>query len=243
MMALVCATVLQLLAWFADFAPAEKVDEPLSGAPPATPPTPNPDRSLKATRLQAGQAIRLDGKLDDMAWNAAEPASGFRMWDPDRGADGYQSTVFKVAYDPDAVYFAIACAESDPQKITKKLARRDRPTDSDGVRVYIDPYHDRTTGYYFEVNPLGVQADGYIYEDGNEDPDWDAVWQAETFEDRDGWYAEMRIPLVVHPLPQGVVELGPQCLPRDPQQRGNGRVDRLGSRNGRLPVVSASSRV
>jgi hypothetical protein len=178
-------------AWFAGFAPPQLASGAGSrglGAPDATP-------QIVAEHLGDGETIRLDGRLDDPAWNAAEAGSGFRMWDPERGAAGHQNTVFKVAYDDNSIYFAVACAESDPGQITKKLARRDRPTDSDGVRVYIDPYHDRSTGYFFEVNPLGVQGDGYVYNDGEIDQDWDAVWQAETFEDRDGWYAELRVPL------------------------------------------------
>lgn len=150
--------------------------------------------SIRALRLDDGMTIRLDGRLDDAAWLHATGATGFRTWDPERGAAGYQSTVFKVAYDQDAIYFAFSCGEPDPNKITRKLARRDRETDSDGVGIYIDPFHDLTNGYFFFVNPSGVQQDGTVYDDGQEDTDWDAVWQAETYQDPDGWYAEMRIP-------------------------------------------------
>lgn len=178
-------------ARFVAFAAPQKAAEPQSGSAAAPEETP----VVTAARLQSGQTICMDGKLDDLAWNEAEPASGFRMWDPERGAPGHESTVFKVAYDPEAVYFAVACAESNPDQITKRLARRDRPTESDEVRICVDPYFDRSTGYYFEVNPLGVQADGYMFGDGEEDSDWDAIWQAETYQDADGWYAEIRVPL------------------------------------------------
>src|SRR6185295_7422455 len=150
--------------------------------------------SIKAHRLNGGGDIRLDGKLDDTAWRDAEPARGFRVWDPDRGALPSEETVFKVVYDEGAVYFGVACLERDPSKITAKLSRRDRDSKSDLVSIYIDPYLDRTTGYNFRVNPLGVQLDSYIYNDGDRDDDWDAVWEAETFRDQNGWYAEIRIP-------------------------------------------------
>jgi hypothetical protein len=59
----------------------------------------------------------------------------------------------------------------------------------------LDPYHDRRTGYEFSVNPAGVKADYAIYNDGDEDVAWDAVWDAATRIDSLGWTAEYRIPL------------------------------------------------
>jgi hypothetical protein len=141
-----------------------------------------------------GEPVTLDGKLDDPAWRDAPAATGFHVWDPDRGALPTEETVFKVAYDTDAVYFAIACLEEDPAKIETHLSRRDRFTNSDIVSVYIDPYLDKSTGYNFRVNPDGVQMDSYMFNDGERDDDWDAVWEAETTRDDHGWYVEMRIP-------------------------------------------------
>jgi len=151
--------------------------------------------TIQAYRLD-NQEIRLDGHLDDAAWQAAPAGRGFTVWEPDRGLAPAEQTVFKVAYDEGAVYFGIACLKSDPKgKIAATLTRRDHITNSDIVAIYLDPYHDHTSGYAFKVNPLGVQLDSYIYNngDGNDD-DWDAVWEAETSRDDQGWYAEIRIP-------------------------------------------------
>ncbi len=150
--------------------------------------------SIRAHRLNGGGEIRIDGKLDDRAWTQVEAGRGFKVWDPDRGAMPSEETIFKVAYDEGAVYFAVACLERDPSKISAKLSRRDRDSQSDLVSIYVDPYFDRTTGYNFKVNPLGVQLDSYIYNDGDRDDDWDAVWEAATHRDGEGWYAEIRIP-------------------------------------------------
>ncbi|MBD3161771.1 MAG: hypothetical protein GF346_05860 [Candidatus Eisenbacteria bacterium] len=177
-------------AMFAGFEPLDDA----SAAPPAAVEEPAPERIVQAYPIRNGETVRVDGKLDESIWAAAEPAGGFLCWDPDRGAPASEETTFKVAYDADAIYFAVACHEEKPSRITKKLSRRDRFSDSDLVSVYIDPYFDRTTGYNFRVNPLGVQEDRYVYDDGQMDTDWDAVWEAETHEDPDGWYAEMRIP-------------------------------------------------
>jgi len=68
---------------------------------------------VEATRIETGEEIVLDGRLDDPIWARAQAATGFRMWDPTRGADASEQTVFKVVYDDEAVYFGIACLESD----------------------------------------------------------------------------------------------------------------------------------
>lgn len=153
--------------------------------------------SIQALRLN-GHDVRVDGRLDDSAWQAAPAARGFKQWHPDRGKPASEETVFKVAYDEGAVYFAVACLEKDPSKISAALSRRDNFTNSDVVAVYMSPYHDHTTGYAFKVNPFGVQLDSYIDNDGttddSTDDSWNAVWEAETSRDANGWYAEIRIP-------------------------------------------------
>jgi hypothetical protein len=75
------------------------------------------------------------------------------------------------------------------------LSRRDDQPPSDFLFVMVDSYHDRRTGYEFGVNPAGVKADLAIYNDGNEDSAWDAVWDAATRIDSLGWTAEYRIPV------------------------------------------------
>ena len=154
--------------------------------------TPSP--SIHAYRVEADEPIKLDGKLDDPAWQNAEAGRGFKVWEPDRGTAPTEETVFKVAYDQDAIYFAVACLEKDPSKISSRLSRRDRFSNSDIVSVYLDPYNDQTTGYNFKVNPLGVLQDSYMFNDGDRDDDWDAVWEAQTYRDSEGWYVEIRIP-------------------------------------------------
>jgi hypothetical protein len=75
------------------------------------------------------------------------------------------------------------------------LARRDVSTPSDLISIFIDSYHDRRTGYEFDVNPVGVKIDYAIYQDGNEDPAWDGIWDVATRVDSLGWTAEFRFPL------------------------------------------------
>ena len=40
----------------------------------------------------------------------------------------------------------------------------------------------------------GAKGDRYVYNDGDMDREWNAVWEVETSQDENGWYAEFRIP-------------------------------------------------
>jgi hypothetical protein len=59
--------------------------------------------AVNAYPLSHTDGIRLDGRLDDEVWNHAESACRFRMWHPDRGIAPSETTVFKIAYDEDAL--------------------------------------------------------------------------------------------------------------------------------------------
>ncbi len=155
--------------------------------------TSTPIPSLAAHRI-AADAITLDGRLDEDAWDQAQTGWGFRQADPRRFTEASVKTTFKVLYDGDALYIGVACWEDDMANVAKYLSRRDNIQSSDMVSIYLDPYLDRTTGYNFRVNALGVQQDAYLFDNGNRDDDWNAVWEAEVWQDERGWYVEMRIP-------------------------------------------------
>ena len=167
-------------------------------------------RGLAGERAQAGGAtdsnqvvsavrlkdleIALDGRLDESAWNRTEAVHEFTQHEPDRGAAPSEKTMFMVAYDDHALYIGVACYETDAANINSVLCRRDQIDNSDYVSICMDPYHDKTTGYIFRVNPHGILADACIFDDGGQDWNWDAVWEAESSTDEHGWYIEMRIP-------------------------------------------------
>ena len=46
----------------------------------------------------------------------------------------------------------------------------------------------------FAVNSSGVMYDEMIYNDGDYDSDWNAIWQAEVQINEFGWSIEMEIP-------------------------------------------------
>jgi hypothetical protein len=137
----------------------------------------------------------LDGRDDDAVWRSTPAVDRFLEARPTEGAQPQQRTEARVAYDEHNLYLFVRAFDSHPDSIVSLLSRRDDPTASDYITVMLDPYHDRRTGYEFSVNPAGVKTDYAIYNDGDEDVAWDAVWDAATRIDSLGWAAEYRIPL------------------------------------------------
>ena len=157
--------------------------------PPDQPPLP-PTRATHAT-----QPPVIDGRDDDGVWREALPITGFQEWRPSEGGAPKLPTEAKIAYDASALYVFVRAFDAHPDSIITVLARRDYFTPSDMIWLFLDSYHDRRTGYEFGVNPSGVKLDAQIYNDGNEDFAWDAVWDVATRRDSLGWTAEFRIPL------------------------------------------------
>jgi Domain of unknown function (DUF5916)/Carbohydrate family 9 binding domain-like len=159
-------------------------------AGPVALPTANSAMAVRALRPPA-----MNAREDDPVWQAAPPITQFVEWNPTEGKAPRFRTVAKVAYDAAHLYVLVRCYDPHPDSIIRILERRDTFTPSDMVWLFVDPYHDRRTGYEFGVNAAGVKIDQAIYNGGNEDNAWDAVWDAVTRVDSLGWVAEFRIPM------------------------------------------------
>jgi Domain of unknown function (DUF5916)/Carbohydrate family 9 binding domain-like len=148
-----------------------------------------------AVAVRAVTAPVIDGRDDDPVWRDAPPITAFTQWQPTEGKEPRFRTEAKVAYDAANLFVFVRAFDPHPDSIIRLLERRDTFTPSDMIWLFIDSYHDRRTGYEFGVNAAGVKIDQAIYNDGNEDSAWDAVWDVATRIDSLGWTAEFRIPL------------------------------------------------
>src|SRR5712692_7140832 len=162
--------------------------------PPRQPPDPPPPPT-KVTATRAVQPPVIDGRDDDAVWREATPITDFQEWRPSEGGPPKLPTEAKIAYDAANLYVFVRAFDPHPDSIITVRARRDYFTPSDMIWLFLDSYHDRRTGYEFGVNPSGVKLDAQVYNDGNEDFAWDAVWDVATRVDSLGWTAEFRIPL------------------------------------------------
>jgi hypothetical protein len=156
---------------------------------------PPPAGAVKATAVRAAVPVVIDGRDDDAVWRVAPAITQFREFQPKEDGDPRFSTEAKVAYDDRYFYVFIRAFDPHPDSILKLLARRDVRAATDQLKIMVDSYHDRRSGFEFAVNPAGVKRDYAMYNDSQEDDAWDAVWDVATQVDSLGWTAEFAIPL------------------------------------------------
>ena len=163
------------------------------GPSEAPPPGVRATAPSMAAELRRGP-IRIDGRMDEAAWNDARRFTDFLQRDPDEGAPVSQPTEVRILVDEDALYVGARMTDREAHLIRSQLARRDNAGASDFIQINLDANHDHLTAYLFRVGPSGTVMDSFADGPANIDMSWDPVWEARTTVDDEGWTAEMRIP-------------------------------------------------
>jgi hypothetical protein len=156
---------------------------------------PQQQPTAPATAVRATQPPRLDGRDDDPVWQTAPRYSGFRQFEPHVDVDPTFKTEFRAAYDEKNLYVFVRMFDPHPDSIMHALSRRDVRGPSDQIKLLIDSYDDKRSGFEFAVNPDGVKRDYSMSDDGSEDGSWNGIWDVATHVDSLGWTAEFRIPM------------------------------------------------
>jgi hypothetical protein len=155
-------------------------------------------KTLGAVKLEPGEDIDIDGRLDEELWGRAAFSSDFTQRSPNPGAPPTERTEFAFVYTETALYIGARMYAEDPSQIRAILSRRDDGGDSERLIVNIDSYQNRRTYFSIAVTAAGSRLDWYTGEDANNfrerDYSWNPVWSANAVIDSLGWTAEMRIP-------------------------------------------------
>ncbi|HYK76876.1 MAG TPA: DUF5916 domain-containing protein [Daejeonella sp.] len=148
------------------------------------------------TAVRVDKAPKIDGVLDDEVWKNVPVAGVFTELRPVSGRveKSNQKTEVKIIYDNTAIYVAARMYDSNPDSIARELAPRDQVGNADFFGIVFDTYRDKLNGNGFFVTAAGSQFDAKYSNSGNEDPQWNAVWQSEVKIDKEGWTAELKIP-------------------------------------------------
>ncbi|HHG83511.1 MAG TPA: hypothetical protein ENJ82_02080, partial [Bacteroidetes bacterium] len=151
------------------------------------------EKSISAVRLHA--ALKLDGMLNDAAWQEAPIATDFVQSQPINGGAPSQRTEVRILYDNKAIYIGAMLFDTAPDSILSQLSKRDvgGGVNTDYFSVAFDTYDDDQNAFHFAVSAAGVQTDSRLSQVGEDDV-WDAVWKSEVRITDDGWSVEMEIP-------------------------------------------------
>lgn len=149
-------------------------------------------RTLQAVRTE--ESIRIDGILDEAVWQQADAATDFTQFQFQwKVPSAYKSEV-KIVYDNNALYVGAMLYDPSPDSIRKQLSQRDELGATDFFGIALDTYKDGINGFEFIVSAGGVQLEAKTINGGNEDFNWDAVWQSAAHINEKGWVVEMKIP-------------------------------------------------
>jgi hypothetical protein len=155
-----------------------------------------PARAQASVVRVLGNAPVIDGRLDDAAWELAQPATNFVQRRPVEGAPAAERTEVRFLYDDAALYVGARMYSGDPSAIQAPISRRDQTGNAERLLVSIDAFLDRRTAVTFGLTASGVRLDWYHASDseGSRDMSFDPVWEGRARTDSLGWTAEMRIP-------------------------------------------------
>jgi hypothetical protein len=150
------------------------------------------------TVTAATSSIKVDGELDEKAWEDATVIKILYEWLPGDNVPAPVDTDCLVTFDTNNFYVALKCYDPEPSKIRAHLMDRDAIEtfiQDDHISFMIDTFNDQRRGFQFRANPLGVQADANFSEsEGYEDFSWDAIWDAKGKITEWGWALEIAIP-------------------------------------------------
>ncbi|MEZ2415526.1 DUF5916 domain-containing protein [Muriicola sp. E247] len=151
--------------------------------------------SLAAGRFE--REIRIDGLLDEEEWKNAPVLDSFLTTVPEEKGTPSARTLVRVLVDERAVVIGIQCFDPEPDKIVRFSKLRDTDiSEEDHVKVVIDPFLDGQSGYILAVNANAARYDALVSNRGeSENEDWDAIWEARTSINEEGWVAEIRLPI------------------------------------------------
>jgi hypothetical protein len=160
----------------------------------ARPPLPVAQTRGPITIRKAASSIRLDGLLDEAAWQDAQMETGFfRQFPVDSGFAGGQTEV-RLTFDDQYLY--VGAVVWQPQSdYTVQSRRRDfGPGTSDVLNILLDPTKDGLNGFKFGVSPLNIQREALIANGNNLSFEWDNKWDSRVTNYPDRWVLEVAIP-------------------------------------------------
>ena len=153
-----------------------------------------PKRQYQTTSIGNQSAPKIDGLINDKAWELVKWSGNYVEWSPEENTAPTEQSQLKILYDDKNIFVAFRCFDKDPAGIVKRLSRRDG-FDGDWVEINIASLGDERTAYSFTISVSGVKGEEFITNNGAFwDNTWNPIWYAKTHIDEAGWTAEIRIP-------------------------------------------------
>ncbi|MEN9599366.1 MAG: hypothetical protein RL596_1685 [Bacteroidota bacterium] len=139
-------------------------------------------------------AIKIDGELNEAAWQNAQMVTDFWQKYPDDKNKAKSKTEVRTIYDDKFLYISFKAYDSGKAFI-QSLKRDVGHDGNDCVAVILDPINTRNNGFFFVVNAYNAQSEDQLNSAGNGASfSWDQTWYSATKRTAGYWTAEMAIP-------------------------------------------------
>ena len=160
----------------------------------------SPPESAAAYVLPRVQGkVVLDGMSTEPGWDGIKHLPVV-VYAPNSGAEPSEITEILVAHDEDFIYVAGRFFDREPDKIQATSKKRDdMKLSNDWLGIILDTFHDHENALGFFTTPAGLRLDMSIFNDAEGEfpvnKNWNTFWDVKTVRNKEGWFAEMRIPL------------------------------------------------
>ena len=116
------------------------------------------DMNLYVTATQTSQPIKLDGILNEPAWQNARPITDFIQIQPDEGAPPSLLTEVRLLYDQKNLYFGFTCYDNQIDELVANEMRRDGKNvhENDNVFILIDGHNDQRSVFFSDKSTWGT---------------------------------------------------------------------------------------
>lgn len=148
-----------------------------------------------------GVKIKVDGKLDEPAWQGAPIIDALMIIDPDTLETPPWATDVRSFYTDKGLYVGIY-NEQPEETIVERLSPRDNSVSRDGNFFTLDPTGSGLFGYWFGVNLGGSLQDGTVLPERQFSRQWDGPWNGAAARVEGGWSTEFFIPWSMMTMPE-----------------------------------------
>ena len=137
----------------------------------------------------------IDGVVDAAEWSGATRVSDMHQVVPVEYQQPSERTEWFLFYNDTTLFVAAIAFDSEPDAVVARTLRQGGSLGSDDwMRILVDAFNTKRSGYSFGLNPNGVRDDA-IYTDGTQaSDDWEGIWRGAATRTDEGWSMEMAIP-------------------------------------------------
>lgn len=142
------------------------------------------------------EKILLDGNLNEGIWKTNTSfGENFWMKFPSNQTKATEKTKVQLCYDSEFLYIGATIYDTAGKYIVNSLKRDQGLRNGDGFGIILDPFNQKTNGFFFGVTPFNTQTED-VYSSDNYDLDysWDNKWFSETKIFNGYWTVEIAIP-------------------------------------------------